>query len=218
MINKIYGSSVGIFAVLGAFLPLIPPTHAQTVNFLCQTDNSGIPTTYADTPDGYIPVFKWTSNYFQPPYTPERRCREVSDRMNRFAASNSLDYLTSGRVNRQPVICAGTRCSGSNVLVTLKPTQNPSQVLQELGANRSGAGGPSFQLNAGSSPSTSSGTSAISRNADGTVTLNLNRYLENTSPENVGNSNSENNSPLTPSPGVVTPESNGSNTPVRRRW
>ncbi|MGK7944343.1 MAG: COP23 domain-containing protein [Microcystaceae cyanobacterium] len=203
MLSKFYGTSAGILGLLGTFFAVSPSTYAQSLNFLCQADGSGIPTTYAETPDGYIPVFKWTSTYFQRSYTPERRCQEVSDRMNRFAASNSLDYLTSGRVNRQPVICAGTNCSSSNVLVTLKPGQNPSQVLQEIEANRSGAGGPSFQL-AGSS--SSSNSSSLSRNADGTVTLNLNRYLESAAPETADNANSDQDSPFKPSPGMVKPD------------
>jgi hypothetical protein len=127
-------------------------SQAENVSFTCAVATDNIPTTFAQTADGNVPVFKWKSNYFRPPYTPMQRCQEVTERMNSFSGRGALDYLTSGRVNNQPVVCAGTSCDsrGSNVLITLRPDQNPNQVLQELDANRAGAGGPSYQLTGGS--------------------------------------------------------------------
>lgn len=172
---------------LGTVVGFSQPSVAQSVDFVCDYDNSNIFTTYAETPNGSIPVFKWTSNYFRPPYTPQQRCVEVSDRMNRFRDQGQLEFLTSGVVNRLPVICAGRNCDpgGSNVLITLKPNQNPNQVLEELEANRSGAGGPSNQFapSLGTTLGNLTRPRAVSRNANGTVTLNMTRYLQNTPPE-----------------------------------
>ncbi len=152
------------------------PSQAQDIAFICTVANDDIPTTIAQTPDGPVDVFKWQSTYFRPPYTPMQRCQEVTERMNNFLAQGMLDYLTSGRVNKQPVICAGSDCdpNGSNVLLTLRSDQNPNQVLQEIASNRAGAAGPSRQLGGGGS-SQSSGV--LKKNANGTMTLNLNRYL-----------------------------------------
>ncbi len=203
--------SVLTLIVLGSLNPL-RPAQAQSISFICNGDSSNTPTTYAQTPDGNIPVFKWTSNFFRPPYTPARRCSEVSDRMNRFYSAGRLDYLTSGVVNRQPVICAGQSCSQDNVLITLKPGQNPNQVLQEIENNRSGAGGPSFQL----SPSTSSPATpsrALSRNANGTMTLNLKEYLQNSTPEAVQPTQPENR----PS-GIFNPQNPPTDSPQVPRW
>ena len=129
------------------------PSNAQEISFVCTTDSANIPTTYAQTADGPMPVFKWTSRYFRPPYTPMQRCQEVAQRMNTFYRQGQLDFLTDGRVNSLPVICAGQVCdtNGRNVLITLKPNQNPQQVLREIEVNRQGAGGPSYQLTGGNS-------------------------------------------------------------------
>jgi hypothetical protein len=151
---------------------------AQSVSFTCAVDNTNTPTTYAQTPEGAAEVFKWKSTYFPPPYTPMQRCQEITQRMNNYQGRGMLNYLVSGRVNGEPVICAGTRCdpSGSNLLLTLRRDQNPQQVLREIDANRQGAAGPSMQL-AGGSKRSSSSASALTQNSDGSVTLNMNQYL-----------------------------------------
>lgn len=189
------------------------PSNAQSIRFLCTVDTNNIPTTYAQTPDGSVPVFKWTSNYFRPPYTPMQRCQEVTERMNTFAAQGNLDYLTSGKVNRLPVVCAGTSCNpnGSNVLLTLKPNQSPNQVLQEIEANRQGAGGPSYQLTGESSSHNRPGV--LSQNTDGTVTLDMNKYLSLSSKQ------PEVSQPSQPSaPGIIPSTPSGSQNSPSQVW
>ena len=175
---KPLSSSVVVIASLLVTALASPPSKAQEISFVCTVDTGNVPTTYAQTPEGSTPVFKWTSNFFRPPYTPMQRCQEVTKRMNSFHRQNQLDALTSGRVNNLPVICAGAGCDprGSNVLLTLKPNQSGNQVLQEIDANRSGAAGPSRQLVGGGSSSQSK--SALHQNGNGTVTLNLQDYLQ----------------------------------------
>lgn len=191
-------------------------SQAQNLSFTCAVATDNIPTTYAQTAEGNVPVFKWKSTYFRPPYTPMQRCQEVTERMNTFSGRGALDYLTSGRVNNQPAICAGTSCDsrGSNLLITLRPDQNPNQVLQELDANRAGAGGPSYQLTGGSAGSQSSASSVLKRNADGSVTLNLNQYLDSATPEPAKTPPS----PATTAPGVVPSYSPPANSLPSRRW
>ena len=190
------------------------PSQAQSISFTCAVSTDNMPTTFAQTPDGNVPVFKWKSTYFRPPYTPMQRCQEVTDRMNTFSGRGMLEYLTSGRVNNQPVICAGTSCDsrGSNVLVTLRPDQNPNQVLQELDSNRAGAGGPSYQLTGGSTTSQSSASRVIKKNADGSVTLNLNQYLDSATPQPMKAPTSSTK------PGVVPSYSPPTNSLPSRRW
>lgn len=190
------------------------PSQAQSISFTCAVSTDNIPTTFAQTADGNVPVFKWKSNYFRPPYTPMQRCAEVTERMNSFSGGGMLEYLTSGRVNNQPVICAGTSCDpgGSNILVTLRPDQNPNQVLQELDSNRAGAGGPSYQLTGGSTTSQSSARSVIKKNADGSVTLNLNRYLDSATPQPLKAPTSST------APGMVPSYSAPTNSQPSRRW
>jgi hypothetical protein len=196
------------------------PSYAQSVTFICTEDSSNIPTTYAQTPDGGVEVFKWTSNFFKPPYTPKQRCEEVTQRLNSFRP----DHLVTGRVNNYNVICAGTSCDqgGTNVLLTLKPNQDPAQVLAEIDANRDGAAGPSYQLSSGS---TSKKSTSLKHNSDGSVSLDLNQYIStapkvilgfsgNSSSSNSRSTNSTNhNSPLIPStsPAPPAPASNRGN-------
>ncbi|MBR8832003.1 MAG: hypothetical protein N5P05_001686 [Chroococcopsis gigantea SAG 12.99] len=212
MNKTVFGLSI-LLASLGLSVSAPGSVQAQNVTFTCSVDSNNIPTTYAQTPDGNTPVFKWTSKYFKPPYTPMQRCQEVSQRMNGFYAQGQLDYITSGRINKLPVICAGSGCNsnGKNVLITLKPEQDPAQVLQEIEANRSGAAGPSYQFGGGSTSSTSR-TSSLNTNSDGTVSLDMNQLL-GTGRE--GNGNNTNNVP-----GMIPGSNNTSGPPSsnRRAW
>lgn len=163
-------------SILGGFMGFAPPSQAQSVQFQCGADSRDIPTTYVETQGGVVEIFKWKSNYFQGPYTPVQRCLEVTERMNRFQP----DYLVTGRVNNYNVICAGTSCerNGNNVLLTLRPDQNPAQVLQEIDNTRDGAGGPSMQFNNNSNILNKFKRSNLSKTSDGSVSLNLTRHIQ----------------------------------------
>lgn len=149
--------------------------QAQSVSFVCSTDANNVPTTYAKTPSGAVEVFKWASNYFSAPYTPMQRCIEVTKRLN----TSKPTQLSSGKVNSYNVICIGSKCqaNGSNILLTLKPNQDPKQVLYEIDQNREGAAGPSKQL--GNDPVTSNTRETnVTDNDDGSVTLDLSGYID----------------------------------------
>ncbi|MEL4895416.1 COP23 domain-containing protein [Crocosphaera sp. Alani8] len=115
---------------ISTLLGISAPSNAQSVQFDCATDEQNTPTTYAQTPGGIVQIFKWTSTFFNPPYTPIQRCQEVAKRLNEFQP----DHLVAGTVNNYNVICAGTACdsNGGNILLTLRPDQNPAQVLAEI--------------------------------------------------------------------------------------
>jgi hypothetical protein len=158
-------TAVGTTAILGQ------STQAQSDKFICSVDKNNIPTTYANTPDGPKPVIRWQSNFFPPPYTPMRRCQEITGRFNKFYNQGILDYMATGTVENSPVICAGMNCSKETVLITLKSDQKPAQALQEMLANRGGASGPTYQ---------GSGSNSM--------TISLESYLELTPVEEVGSS------------------------------
>lgn len=188
-------------SILGGFMGFASPTQAQSVQFQCGADYLDIPTTYVETQGGVVEIFKWKSNYFQGPYTPVQRCLEVTQRMNQFQP----DYLVTGRVNNYNVICAGMSCdrNGSNILLTLRPDQNPAQVLQEIDNTRDGAGGPSMQFNGSSNILNNFRRSNLSRTSDGSLALNLTRHIQ-TAPK-VQNNFSQNQNP-TPNNNNNTPE------------
>ena len=90
-------------------------------------------------------MIRWSSNVFDGGgWTPERRCQEVSQRFEGFRQQGRLQYLTTGRINGQPVICTakaeGAPCDG--LLYTLKPGQDPTTALRNLFDVRYKARGP----------------------------------------------------------------------------
>lgn len=118
-------------------------------SFVCE--EYGIPTTMFYAPEGSLPVIRWRSHYFaQSGYTPEVRCRAVSDRFQRFYDRGILNYVTTGIVNRLPVVCVSSELGGpcSGVLYTLRPGQNASQVLQQLFDVSYGQAGPLYESGA----------------------------------------------------------------------
>ncbi|MGK7922886.1 MAG: COP23 domain-containing protein [Trichodesmium sp.] len=107
----------------------------RTNKFYCERGQNSIPTTFVKTPQGTYSVIRWVSNYFSSAgYSPMTRCRQVSDKFQLFYDDGRLDYITTGIVNRQPVVCVsgqkGGPCQG--VLFTLKPQQNASETIQKL--------------------------------------------------------------------------------------
>lgn len=118
--------------------------------FFCD-ESRGVPTTAVKTPSGVMPVIKWVSHAFLPSgYTPRARCRDVSARFQTYYDNGMLNYITTGIVNRQPVVCVtdstGGPCQG--ILFTLKRGANASRVIQQLFDIRAGAAGPLYESEA----------------------------------------------------------------------
>ncbi|MEM7065539.1 MAG: COP23 domain-containing protein [Cyanobacteria bacterium P01_B01_bin.77] len=113
------------------------PAHDLVGTFACvESPYSDVaPTTVFYSPEGALPVIHWVSDYFAGSgYDPLTRCRQVSDRFERYYEAGVLNYITTGIVNRLPVICVSDEMGGScqGVLLTLKPGQNASFVVQRL--------------------------------------------------------------------------------------
>ncbi len=131
--NLLAGAGTCLLAALVA--GTAPSAHAKAQGFVCST-LSGVPTTLATMADGkQVPVIRWTSNVFDGAgWTPERRCQEVSARFATLNQQGRLTYITTGRINGQPVICTapsnGAGCDG--LLYTLKPGQNATTTLRNL--------------------------------------------------------------------------------------
>lgn len=117
-----------------------PNPGSGRYKFVCEEDNDP-PTTFVVTPDNQKRTFiQWKSDFFnkaiaKEPYPPERRCREVTNRMNQYLESGSPRYITNGSINKEPVLCVTDRkghdCTG--LLYTLqKNIQDPDKVLREF--------------------------------------------------------------------------------------
>ena len=79
-------------------------------------------------------LIRWTSDLgARVGYTPERRCNEVTNRMNSYF-SNSGQYITHGMLNGQKVICATDRLGKHclNLLYTVQPKDDSKAVLKDL--------------------------------------------------------------------------------------
>ena len=151
-----------------------PSAQAKAQGFVCST-LSGLPTTLATMSNGQqVPVIRWTSNVFDGAgWTPERRCQEVSARFDTFNRQGRLTYLTTGRINNQPVICTapsdGAACDG--LLYTIKPGQSATTTLRKLLDVRLKVKDPLYETNGRlyvrvdsllETPETSSGSTAPS--------------------------------------------------------
>jgi hypothetical protein len=159
-----------------------PSALAKAQGFVCST-LSGVPTTLASMPNGQqVPVIRWTSNVFDGAgWTPERRCKEVSARFDTFNRQGRLTFLTTGRINNQPVICTapsdGAACDG--LLYTLKPGQSATSTLRKLLDVRLKVKDPLYESNGRlyvrvdsllETPETSSGPNAPSAPSTPTIT------------------------------------------------
>ncbi len=175
------------------------PSKANNTTFHCGVwltgPNAGVPVTYARTPIGVIPIINWVSNYFMDSgYTPERRCQEVSGRFQSAYNQGTLNYITTGYKNGQPVVCTSSRNGGpcSMVLFTLKPGSDASRTVQQLFDIRDFAVG------------------ALYESENDEVYLDMNAFLEGSSPvdasqiQGAGGSNASTPTP-SPAPGATSP-------------
>ncbi len=117
------------------------PSYALDTSFFCgesKYQGRTVPATYVSTQNGKkVMMLRWVSdNSFPPPWTPQRRCEEVSRRFQRSFDNGTLRYIITGVIKGQSVVCAveqqGNACADSNVLFTLKPGTQPSAVLTRL--------------------------------------------------------------------------------------
>jgi hypothetical protein len=92
--------------------------------------------------------------------------KELNEKNKNFKHKNNNQKAANSPGNKGPQPAAQRPNAGRGPAA---PNQNPNQVLEELDSNRSGVAGASMQLGSNSS---------INQNADGTVTLDLNKFLE----------------------------------------
>lgn len=113
---------------------------APQVTFECK-QVSGEWTTVAKTPQWERQFIRWVSNFGdRAGYTPQRRCNEVTNRMNYYTRTKHPQFLTTGVQSGYNIVCVtdqvGNGCQG--LLYTLQPDRDPNQTLRDLLA-RSGS-------------------------------------------------------------------------------
>ena len=124
-------------------------TISEQPKLVCQKEkdpnsNQYIPATYAWTPQRKKAIVLWKSQYFKASgYDPQKRCQEASPRFDKAYQNGRLNgYITRGKLNKIPVICAvnlaGKKCNNSNLLITLRPGDNSQEIIDHLQNTLSG--------------------------------------------------------------------------------
>lgn len=140
---------MGVLCGMGIVFSPIFNAQSQVNNniqtgFFCSTSASVPTTVYLNKQGTQEPWITWSSDYFTDSgWTPEKRCLEVSNRLETYRIKNQLQYVTSGVINNQKVICVaatqGAPCGG--IIYTLKPGQDAIAALNNLFAWRKGEAG-----------------------------------------------------------------------------
>ncbi len=150
LLTKLFTAGV----IVGSILQVTPSTAQSNRKIYSCIEKNGVPMTVVDTVRGRIELIVWKSDYFRRavdkdgnPWTPRRRCVEVSSRFQKFSDAKRLKYLTTGKMNNLPVICVaqsvagkGYSCIGDSLLITLQKGENPNEVLQSLFSTAKGVG------------------------------------------------------------------------------
>jgi hypothetical protein len=146
---------------------------------------------YINSQGGAEPWIRWVSDFFSDAgWTPQRRCQEVSARLETYRQSRQLKYITAGTMNGQKVICTASVVNGrcENLIFTLKRDVNVISTLNKLLAWREGQAGV-VSLNEGSAiPYIDVGSRLEADNLGGTPPANVqpNRPPQSPSPSGGG--------------------------------
>ncbi len=117
-------------------------TNSDTeTRFICRegydrASNKQLPTTYAFTGGQKRAIIRWSTEYFSGSgWDPQSRCEEVSPRFQTAYENGTLNFITNGTMNRQPVICTALQNGGpcADLLITLRPTDDGKELATELG-------------------------------------------------------------------------------------
>ncbi|MDF5708147.1 MAG: COP23 domain-containing protein [Nostoc sp. S4] len=140
---------------------IAPATNAQadtTEGFVCKKSNGTLTTIYQDS-RREKPFIRWTSDFGGlVKYTREKRCQEVTNRLNYYIMNQRPFYMTHGRSEdgKYPIICRtdenGGGCKG--LIYTLDPNGRipANDIVKELLEIVNPEVGPSIGVPATSCP------------------------------------------------------------------
>ncbi len=109
----------------------------EILSYFCGTsfDEAQEPITFVETSQGEYPVIRWLSRYFvRSEGTPERRCTEVSQRLQTFFENGELVDFVADTIDDRPVVCISDSPGGScsEVLLTLEEGEDPEQISKHF--------------------------------------------------------------------------------------
>jgi hypothetical protein len=114
-------------------------TTTIDASFMCKRP-SGKWTTVVNSssrPNEDTTFIVWASNAMAGSgFNNQRRCQMVSVRLNSLLHNGQLEFITSGTVNQQPVICGARNnsegCAPDNVIFTLRRNDQAVAIIKQL--------------------------------------------------------------------------------------
>jgi Circadian oscillating protein COP23 len=126
---------LALATVISSFgLAFTKSAEAAPRTFSCKKVSGAWTTVVNESDKPEQQIIRWTSDVGAfAGYTPERRCKEVTNRMNKYL-SESGQFITYGTMNNLNVICTTNRLGKDclHLLYTLKPDQAPKETLEDL--------------------------------------------------------------------------------------
>ena len=116
---------------------LIANNKQQRDIFRCELGTDNVYRTMAYTKQGKtvgLITWKGITNRASG-YSSQQRCSILAYRFQRFSDAGKLRYVSTGIINRQPVICissSGGECQTNGLLLTLDPKDDPEKTLKDL--------------------------------------------------------------------------------------
>ena len=129
---KILLASLTVFSTIG----VAKPSWAN-VYYSCNLQN-GQPVTVANTPRGNVKLINWENNRaISNQSTPEKLCEDVSIKLQQYADSGELNYISISQFKGQFFVCVANRsgdCIGNNFgwLFDIEPSQNSQSAFRRL--------------------------------------------------------------------------------------
>lgn len=130
---------------------IAPPSRAQsTTTFVCATSNGSLATIARTSQNREIPLILWNSPNIVPTAdSPQKRCDDVSSRLQTYYNNGTFKYITTRRMNGQTVACVvqqnddNASCSGEPLFaLNLPPESRPGDTLQSIFRVRVASAGP----------------------------------------------------------------------------
>ncbi len=130
------------------FLTQFPSQGVPKWRFVCLPGPRAVPTTFAWSSQGKIALLRWEKSLGN--YSPQQRCEQVSPRFQQIYQKGSLNLLTNGYMNNQPVICATKEYGGpcQTLIMTLSSDEDGRKVIDIIKDSLNGYYvGPSMHTN-----------------------------------------------------------------------
>ena len=173
--NRLFTQLIATFVLIFSTLTIPEESRANHhPDYFCAKLH-GVYRTFVNSARGRLMIISYFNN---PPrnWTNRDRCIEISQRFQAHYDHGNLQYIGTGYLNNQPVLCAviykGDPCRENNILLTLTNGRNPTEEARRL-LNRGFYAGRTLDL---------SGDEKLEIYRDGQTYYNLNLILEMAQP------------------------------------